>query len=82
MSADLIGKTDDMIGSERAWRVDATSNFNDESYAESVKINWVTEMQAEAIAEILNRGEGDQSLTFYSPRPHGSKLWRGMEELI
>lgn len=69
----------DMVRGEPAYRVDATSNYNQESYAESTKLSWLTQSQAERIATILNEGEGDGP-TFYQARKHGTRLWRGMEE--
>lgn len=76
-----IGTSEDYVRGERAWRIDATSNYNDETYAESVKLTWLTRDQAERIADIMNEGIND-GRTFYQPRPHGNRLWRGMEELI
>lgn len=62
------------------YRVDETSNFADETYAESTKIDWLTKEEADQICEILNRrAVGD---TYYQVRERTERLWRGMEELI
>lgn len=79
--SDKIGKPTDMVCGEQAYRVDGISNHNDETFAEYIKLNWLSQSQAERIAAILN--EGDQnSRVYHQARPHGHKLWRGMEELI
>lgn len=64
------------------YRVDATSNFNDETYAEKTVVSHISESQAERITEILNENCGDHSRTYYSVRGANDRLWRGMEELI
>ena len=64
------------------WRVDATSNFADETYCEKTIIGYVTQSQAERIAEILNEGVGGNDRTYYQAREQEARLWRGMEELI
>lgn len=79
--SDQTGKSEDRVRGEQAYRVDATSNYNSEAYAEKVKLNWLTKSQADRIADILNEG-CDGSPTFYEARPHGSGLWRGIEEMI
>lgn len=72
----------DKIAGQDAWRVDATSNFGDETYAEKTVISWLTESQAERIADIMNETGGDMSRTYYRARKHDARLWRGMEEFI
>ena len=65
------------------WKVVATSNFADETYAEKEIIGpWLSEMGADAICEILNRECVENDRTFYTPKTAYYKLWRGMEELI
>lgn len=76
-----IANSDDFVRGEPAYRIDATSNYNNESYAEMVMLTFLTKSQAERIADIMNEGLAE-SVTFYAPRLHGSPLWRGMEELI
>ena len=77
----VMGKDSDYVLGEPAYRVDATSNYNHESYAERTKLSWLTKSQAEKIAAILNEGVGEGP-TFYQARKHGTKLWRGMEEFV
>jgi len=67
---------------EDAWRVDATSNFNDETFAEKTIIGNITQSQAERISAILNEGVGGNDRTYYQARDQEARLWRGMEELI
>lgn len=68
---------------ERNWRVDATSNFNDETYCETtLNLPPLTEMEAGAICVILNGATPENSRTYYKSRRKDAKLWRGMEELI
>ena len=69
--------------SGRNWKVVATSNFADETYAEKEIIGpWLSKMGADAICEILNRECIENDITFYTPKTADYKLWRGMEELI
>ena len=68
--------------SKKMWRVDATSNFNDESFAEKTIISHINQDQAERIAAILNEGVGDNNRTYYMARDQDARLWRGMEEFI
>ena len=69
--------------SGRNWKVVATSNFADETYAEKEIIGpWLSEMGADAICEILNRECVENDRTFYTPKTAYYKLWRGMEALI
>ena len=71
----------DMSG--RKWKVVATSNFADKTYAEKEIIGpWLSEMGADAICEILNRECVENDRTFYTPKTADYKLWRGVEELI
>lgn len=74
------GLDTDRVNGEPAYRVDAVSNYNLESYAESVRLSRLNQSQAERIAAILNE-TAYESPTFFQARPHGAKLWRGMEEL-
>jgi hypothetical protein len=67
---------------EDAWRVDATSNFNDETFAEKTIIGHITKSQAERIAAILNEGVDSNDRTYYQARDQESRLCRGMEEFI
>lgn len=69
-----------MIG--RNYRVDCTSNFNDETYAEEQVIGYLTQSQAERIAAILNENVTEASPTYYQARPMDSPLWRGMAEFV
>ena len=78
---DRIGKSEDRVRGEPAYRIDSTSNYNNENDAEQVMLTWLTKSQAERIAAIMNEEDQDGP-TFYQARPHGSRLWRGMEELI
>lgn len=69
--------------SDRNWRVDATSNFNDETYCEkTLDLPPLREMEADKICEILNQAVGGNDPTYYTPRPKDAGLWRGMEDLV
>ena len=81
MAKDFIGKDEDCVRGEPAHRIDATSNYNNETYCEKVMLTYLTKSQAERIAAILNENVGDGP-TFYSVRKHGTRLWRGMEEMV
>lgn len=79
--AQYLGETTDRVRGERAYRVDSTSNYSDETYCEKVILTHLTRSQAERIADIMNEGHSTD-LIFYQPRPHGHKLWQGMSELV
>ena len=65
------------------YKVIASSNFGDESFAESeVVAPILTEMQADAICEILNAEVGVNSSAYYVPRRADYVLWGGMAEFV
>ena len=66
----------------RDYRVDATSNFNNEAFAEKTVLDLLTKDQAEGIAQILNGGLGEGSSVYYQSRHKSERLWRGVEEFI
>lgn len=66
----------------RCWRVDATSNFALETYAERTVVPAIlTKSQAERIVLIMNEGNLRDPV-YYRARRNDEKLWRGMEELV
>lgn len=81
MIKNYTGSDADRVQGGPAYRIDATSNYGSDTYAESVKLTFLTESQAKRIADILNETCGDGP-TYYQPRTHGSALWRGMEDLV
>lgn len=64
------------------YRIDATSNYGNESYCEKTVLEHLTSDQATRIADILNDSVGEGSDTYYQPRHNSKSLWRGMEEFI
>lgn len=68
---------------QKRYKVVATSNHGHDSYAEKeVVAPILTEMQADAICEILNQGADDLTRTYYAPKTDDYVLWRGMEEFV
>lgn len=64
------------------YKVVATSNFADETYAEKTKIEYLSLSTAKIIATILNEELSDNDRTYYTVKAQEYKLWRGMEELV
>lgn len=62
------------------YRVDATSNFDEETFVEYTKIDWLTEDEANQICDILNKRP--VSDTYYNVRERTARLHRGMEDLV
>lgn len=75
------GQKGDTVRGEPAYRVDATSNYNNETFAEWVIVSGLTKSQADRISDILNEGPMDDPV-WYEARAHGHRLWRGMEDLV
>lgn len=64
------------------WRVVGKDNHARESVADMIKIDCITQSQAEDFAKRLNDDEGEYASRWYVAQHRDVKLWRGMEELV
>lgn len=70
------------LNEDRNWRIDATSNFNDESYAESTLESGLTQEEAKKRCDFLNSTIDPDGRTFYQIRHRDAPLWGGISEFV
>ena len=63
-------------------KVIGTSNFADESVADVLVEEDLSDREAEDMADAMNAKEGNDSHYYYQAVEDNARLWRGMEELV